>query len=111
MLNPHTVVELADESALRGCFAHCRRLPSFRPPRVPSYDPAPPRHELLELVVDRTQAGANWGNIAMRVLERGVGETRQVRAAPDAARLLVATAPAQGPAPPAQWVVDISEVR
>ena len=76
MPNPHTVVELADESALRGVFLPTVDVSLIPPAARPSYDPAPHSGTNLELVVDLTQPGADVGHIAMRVLERGVGETQ-----------------------------------
>ena len=105
MPNPHTVVELADESALRGVFLPTVDVSLIPPAARPSYDPAPRSGTNLELVVDLTQAGANRGHIAMRVLERGVGETQACGTGCCAAAL--ATALRRGPGAPTQWVVDI----
>ena len=105
MPNPHTVVELADESALRGVFLPTVDVSLIPPAARPSYDPAPRSGTNLELVVDMTQAGANRGHIAMRVLERGVGEPQACGTGCCAAAL--ATALRRGPGAPTQWVVDI----
>ena len=105
MPNPHTVVELADESALRGVFLPTVDVSLIPPAARPSYDPAPRSGTNLELVVDLTQPGANRGHIAMRVLERGVGETQACGTGCCAAAL--ATALRRGSGAPTQWVVDI----
>ena len=105
MPNPHTVVELADESALRGVFLPTVDVSLIPPAARPSYDPAPRSGTNLELVVDLTQPGANRGHIAMRVLERGVGETQACGTGCCAAAL--ATALRRGPGAPTQWVLDI----
>ena len=52
MPNPHTVVELADESALRGVFLPTVDVSLIPPAARPSYDPAPHSGTNLELVVD-----------------------------------------------------------
>ena len=71
----------------------------------PSYDPAPRSGTNLELVVDLSVPGQATGHIAMRVLERGVGETQACGTGCCAAAL--ATALRRGPGAPTQWVVDI----
>ena len=105
MPNPHTVVELADESALHGVFLPTVDVSLIPPAARPSYDPAPHSGTNLELVVDLTQPGADVGHIAMRVLERGVGETQACGTGCCAAAL--ATALRRGPSAPTQWVVDV----
>ena len=76
MPNPHTVVELTDEETLRGVFLPTVDVSQIPQAQRPSYDPAPQAGTNLELVVDLTEPGATRGHIAMRVLERGVGETQ-----------------------------------
>jgi len=105
MPNPHTVVELADEATLRAVFLPTVDVSMIPPAARPSYDPAPEAGTNLELVVDLTQAGQEQGHIAMRVLERGVGETQACGTGCCAAAL--ATALRRGPGAPTQWRVDI----
>ena len=105
MPNPHTVVELADEETLRGVFLPTVDVSQIPQAQRPSYDPAPQAGTNLELVVDLTEPGAERGHIAMRVLERGVGETQACGTGCCAAAL--ATALRRGPGAPTQWVVDI----
>ncbi|MPV37062.1 diaminopimelate epimerase [Georgenia subflava] len=80
--NPHTVVALPDETTLDAAdLAH-----------APTYDPVPPEGTNLELVVplgeDRLD-GETVGTVRMRVLERGVGETRSCGTGTCAAALAV----------------------
>ena len=105
MPNPHTVVELADEETLREVFLPTVDVSQIPRAQRPSYDPAPQAGTNLELVVDLTEPGAERGHIAMRVLERGVGETQACGTGCCAAAL--ATALRRGPGAPTQWVVDI----
>lgn len=105
MPNPHTVVELADEETLRGVFLPTVDVSQIPQAQRPFYDPAPQAGTNLELVVDLTEPGAKRGHIAMRVLERGVGETQACGTGCCAAAL--ATALRRGPEAPTQWVVDI----
>ena len=105
MPNPHTVVELADEATLRAVFLPTVDVSMIPPAARPSYDPAPEAGTNLELVVDLTQAGLEQGHIAMRVLERGVGETQACGTGCCAAAL--ATALRRGSGAPTQWRVDI----
>nr|NLD39812.1 diaminopimelate epimerase [Actinomycetales bacterium] len=68
MPNPHTVVALESLEQLREVDL-----------RGAVYDPAPPEGTNLEVVVplgERIDGGSRVGMLAMRVLERGVGETR-----------------------------------
>jgi diaminopimelate epimerase len=93
--NPHTVVALpdADQLALADLSA---------PPQVV---PAPPHGSNVELVVPLHDATATVGHLAMRVHERGVGETRScgtgVVAAAVAARVW------GGQRAPDVWTVDV----
>ena len=105
MPNPHTVVELADEETLRGVFLPTVDVSQIPQAQRPSYDPEPEAGTNLELVVDLTELGEEHGHIAMRVLERGVGETQACGTGCCAAAL--ATALRRGPGAPTQWVVDI----
>ena len=110
--NPHTVVVLADEGELAAADLT----------RAPVVEPAPARGSNVELVVpvDRELAGAAHdevvGRLAMRVHERGVGETLScgtgVCAAAVAARAWGAGLGVHGgstsaPAPPERWVVEV----
>jgi len=105
MPNPHTVVELADEETLREIFLPTVDVSQIPQAQRPSYDPAPQAGTNLELVVDLTEPGGENGHIAMRVLERGVGETQACGTGCCAAAL--ATALRRGPGAPTQWIVDI----
>ena len=105
MPNPHTVVELADEETLREVFLPTVDVSQIPQAQRPSYEPAPQAGTNLELVVDLTEPGGERGHIAMRVLERGVGETQACGTGCCAAAL--ATALRRGPGTPTQWVVDI----
>ena len=105
MPNPHTVVELTDEASLRAVFLPTVDVSQIPTAQRPSYDPEPQAGTNLELVVDLTEPGDERGHIAMRVLERGVGETQACGTGCCAAAL--ATALRRGPEAPTQWVVDI----
>jgi len=77
MPNPHTVVALGDEDEL--CAADFAGLTDSGDPVV--YDPAPMAGTNLELVVPMggdadSATGDRVGRASVRVLERGVGETR-----------------------------------
>ena len=97
--------ELADEETLREVFLPTVDVSQIPQAQRPSYDPAPQAGTNLELVVDLTEPGAEREHIAMRVLERGVGETQACGTGCCAAAL--ATALRRGPGAPTQWVVDI----
>ena len=80
--NPHTVVALPDEAELAGAVLTAR----------PTYDPVPPEGTNLELVVPLGESGGDGeavGHLRMRVLERGVGETRSCGTGTCAAALAV----------------------
>jgi diaminopimelate epimerase len=80
--NPHTVVALPDEAALAAAQLTL----------APTYDPVPPEGTNLELVVplgEDDAAGTSVGTVRMRVLERGVGETRSCGTGTCAAALAV----------------------
>lgn len=67
MGNPHTVVALADDAELE----------ELDLTRIPAVRPVPPHGTNVEFVVPAEPLVANGvGNIAMRVHERGVGETQ-----------------------------------
>lgn len=104
MPNPHTVVELPDVEALRDVFLPTVDVARIPPQQRPAYEPEPASGTNLELVVDLTEVGAPEGHIAMRVLERGVGETQACGTGCCAAAL--ATALRRGPLAPTRWVVD-----
>ncbi|WP_127130816.1 diaminopimelate epimerase [Georgenia sp. SYP-B2076] len=80
--NPHTVVALRDEAELAGAVLT----------GLPAYDPVPPEGTNLELVVplgEDDATGEAVGAVRMRVLERGVGETRSCGTGTCAAALAV----------------------
>jgi diaminopimelate epimerase len=80
--NPHTVVALPDEESLRAAQLTL----------APAYDPVPPEGTNLELVVplgEDSSDGTAVGTVRMRVLERGVGETRSCGTGTCAAALAV----------------------
>ncbi|MHB1065296.1 MAG: diaminopimelate epimerase [Georgenia sp.] len=82
--NPHTVIALPDEDEL----AHAELT------RRPGYEPVPPEGTNLELVVplgEDDSSGERVGIVRMRVLERGVGETRSCGTGTCAAALAVRT--------------------
>ncbi|SDQ34122.1 diaminopimelate epimerase [Quadrisphaera sp. DSM 44207] len=97
--NPHTVVALAglDELAAADLAA---------PPAV---DPLPPHGSNVELVVpldaDEGPHGEPTGRLAMRVHERGVGETRSCGTGACAAAL--AARAWGGPGAPDRWLVQV----
>ena len=94
--NPHTVVALRDEVELAGAVLT----------GLPTYDPAPPEGTNLELVVPLGEDGATGesvGTVRMRVLERGVGETRSCGTGTCAAALAVRAW--AGPDAPDTWRV------
>jgi diaminopimelate epimerase len=93
--NPHTVVALPDASQLAA--ADLRTAPAVTP--------VPPDGSNVELVVPLHDATAAVGHLAVRVHERGVGETRScgtgVVAAAIAARVW------GGADAPPVWTVDV----
>ena len=93
--NPHTVVALPDAEQLAA--ADLRALPAVTPMPVEGTN--------VEVVVPLHDATARVGHLAMRVHERGVGETRScgtgVVAAAVAARVW------GGDAAPDVWIVDV----
>lgn len=102
--NPHTVVALPDEDSLAAADLT----------RPAALDPQPPEGTNLELVVplgEEEEGGAVVGTIAMRVLERGVGETRSCGTGTCAAALAVRAWAGAGA--PDRWRVRVpgGEVR
>jgi diaminopimelate epimerase len=103
--NPHLVVFLSDPAGLAALDLGT----------APGLDPAPPAGANVEFVVrlpDRRLPGdadptsaAPEGQVAMRVVERGVGETRSCGTGAVAAAL--ATRAAAGPGAPDRWWVDV----
>ncbi|MFH5822555.1 diaminopimelate epimerase [Georgenia sp. AZ-5] len=94
--NPHTVVALPDEAELAGAVLTGGA----------SYEPAPPEGTNLELVVPLGEDdgdGEAVGRVRMRVLERGVGETRSCGTGTCAAALAVRAW--GGPGAPDTWRV------
>jgi diaminopimelate epimerase len=93
--NPHTVVALPDTGQLAAA--------DLRPP--PAVTPLPVEGTNVEVVVPLHDATARVGHLAMRVHERGVGETRScgtgVVAAAVAARVW------GGDTAPDVWIVDV----
>ncbi|UNX55953.1 diaminopimelate epimerase [Georgenia sp. TF02-10] len=91
--NPHTVVALPDEAALAAADLT----------GAVAYDPVPPAGTNLELVVPLGDDDAGLGTVRMRVLERGVGETRSCGTGTCAAALAVRAW--GGPGAPDTWRV------
>ena len=93
--NPHTVVALPDTDQLRAADLTA----------APVVTPAPADGTNVEIVVPLHDATARIGHLAMRVHERGVGETRScgtgVVAAAVAARVW------GGNGAPSAWTVDV----
>ncbi|GAA4423680.1 diaminopimelate epimerase [Georgenia halophila] len=86
--NPHVVVALPDEASLAA--AHLILDGASQP----TYEPVPPEGTNLELVVplgENVDDGSVVGAVRMRVLERGVGETRSCGTGTCAAALAVRT--------------------
>lgn len=105
MPNPHVVIDVASREALRAAVlpgVDARVAPA---PLRPTLEPEPPAGINLELVVDLTRPGDTTGHLLMRVLERGVGETRSCGTGCCAAA--VATAARRGEGAPASWVVEV----
>jgi diaminopimelate epimerase len=96
--NPHLVVALPAMDVLRS-------LDLTVPPAV---DPMPAEGVNVEFIVpqhDPAAAAAGEGHLAMRVFERGVGETRSCGTGAVAA--VVAARAWAGPDAPVHWIVDV----
>ena len=105
MPNPHVVIDVGTRPALRRAVlpgVDARRAPALLRPAV---TPDPPEGTNLELVVDVSEPGASTGHLLMRVLERGVGETRSCGTGCCAAA--VAAAARRGEGAPTSWVVEV----
>jgi len=93
--NPHVVVALPDR----------QRLAAADLGRAPVVHPAPEHGANVELVVPLHDSGAAGGHLAMRVHERGVGETRSCGTGAVAAVLAVRAW--AGDKAPDVWRVDV----
>jgi diaminopimelate epimerase len=93
--NPHVVVALPDVDRLAAA--------DLRTP--PSVDPAPPGGVNVELVVPLHDSAADIGHLALRVHERGVGETRSCGTGAVAA--VLAARGWGGERAPSVWQVDV----
>lgn len=106
MPNPHAVVALADDDELAAA-----RLAGLTGSGAPVlYDPQPPQGTNLELVVplgDRLDPGTGErvGLARMRVLERGVGETRSCGTGCCAAAVALHTWEGQGA--PEDYLIEV----
>ncbi|GAA2233931.1 diaminopimelate epimerase [Rarobacter faecitabidus] len=98
MGNPHTVVALADPDELAGLDLS----------RAPQVEPAPPHGSNVEFAVPLGEIAGESGPVgraAMRVFERGVGETESCGTG--ACAVAVALNLWGGPAAPAKWLIDV----
>ncbi|WP_172121133.1 diaminopimelate epimerase [Actinomyces faecalis] len=103
MPDPHTVVALADEAELDAAF-----LGTLPGPDRPTYDPLPPQGTSLELVLALGQDdddGECVGRARVRVLERGVGETRS--SASGCCAVAVALHEWEGADAPTDYLIDV----
>lgn len=93
--NPHVVIALPDVDGL--CAADLRA--------VPHVEPSPPDGTNVEFVVQLPVTGDGDGHLAMRVYERGVGETRSCGTGAVAA--VLAARAWGGSGSPERWIVDV----
>lgn len=105
MPNPHVVIDVRSRAALRDAVLPATDIHSAPEALRPVYDPDPEGGINLELVVDVSEPGAPVGHLLMRVLERGVGETRSCGTGCCAAA--VASAARRGAAAPGTWIVEV----
>ena len=105
MPNPHVVIDVASREALRDAVLPTTDIHAAPEGLRPTYDPDPAGGINLELVVDVTEPGAQVGHLLMRVLERGVGETRSCGTGCCAAA--VASAARRGAGAPRTWIVEV----
>lgn len=93
--NPHVVVALPD----------AERLAAVDLSSAPDVVPRPSSGTNVEFVVPLPSASTTQGHLAMRVFERGVGETRSCGTG--AAAAVLAARVWAGAAAPEVWVVDV----
>lgn len=105
MPNPHVVIDVATREALCAAVLPTTDIHAAPAGLRPTYDPDPAGGINLELVVDVTEPGAQVGHLLMRVLERGVGETRSCGTGCCAAA--VASAARRGAGAPGTWIVEV----